>query len=224
MLAFPDQPLSDAQLERFSLCFGPFGDDPFIAPIPGSEHVIAIRRAADGTAPLFAENWHTDWRFQARPPSGTCLYGITIPPHGGDTLYANQHAALDAMPAVLRTQLEGRQAIHSARGGYAPQGMYGEADKRGDRSMDIPPSEAAMATQLHPIIRPHPQHGTRCASGSGGHLLALDGMTHHAAPGPLPHRPARPAPAAVGGPPGGTGTRPRPAPAALGIARQPPQR
>jgi taurine dioxygenase len=176
VLAFPDQVLTDEQLERFTLWFGPFGNDPFIAPIPGSEHVIAIRRDADETAPLFAENWHTDWSFQARPPSGTCLYGITIPPHGGDTLYANQHAALDAMPAALRSRLEGRQAIHSARGGYAPKGMYGEADQQGDRSMDIRPSEAAMATQLHPIIRPHPETGRLGVFGCVGYMIGIDGM------------------------------------------------
>ena len=128
VLAFPDQSLDDDDLERFTLYFGPFGDDPYIAPIEGREHVIAIRRDADETAPLFAENWHTDWSFQARPPAGTCLYGITIPPHGGDTLYADQHAALDAMPAALRRRLEGKLAVHSARGGYAPSGLYGTAD------------------------------------------------------------------------------------------------
>lgn len=175
VLAFPDQSLSDDDLERFTLAFGPFGDDPFVAPIPGREHVIAIRRAADETAPLFAENWHTDWSFQARPPDGTCLYGITIPPHGGDTLYANQHAALDAMPAELRERLERRMAIHSARGGYAPSGLYGDAD-RAARSMDIRPSDDALATQLHPIIRNHPETGRPGIFGCIGYIIAVDGL------------------------------------------------
>ena len=35
VLAFPDQHLSDDDLERFTQYFGPFGDDPYIAPIPG---------------------------------------------------------------------------------------------------------------------------------------------------------------------------------------------
>jgi taurine dioxygenase len=176
VLAFPDQDLTDDDLERFTLCFGPFGDDPYIAPIAGRDHVIAISRRADETAPLFAENWHTDWSFQARPPAGTCLYGITIPPHGGDTLYADQHAALDAMPADLRARLTGRQAIHSARGGYAPSGMYGTADQRTDRSMDIRPAESAMATQLHPIVREHPETGRPGLFGCIGYVIGIDGM------------------------------------------------
>ena len=176
VLAFPDQHLDDDDLERFTLAFGPFGDDPYIAPIAGRDHVISISRRADETAPLFAENWHTDWSFQARPPAGTCLYGITIPPHGGDTLYADQHAALDAMPAELRSRLEGRMAVHSARGGYAPSGMYGDADRATDRSMDIRPSETAMATQLHPIVRAHPETGRLGLYGCVGYVIGIEGM------------------------------------------------
>lgn len=177
VVAFPGQSMTDDDLERFTLCFGPFGNDPFIAPIVGREHVIAIRRRADETAPLFAENWHTDWSFQERPPAGTCLYGITIPPVGGDTLYADQHAALDAMSADLRSRLEGRMAVHSARGGYAPSGMYGEADQRTDRSMDIRPSETAMATRLHPIIRAHPETGRLGVFGCIGYIIAIEGLS-----------------------------------------------
>ena len=177
VLAFPEQTMTDDDLERFSVCFGPFGDDPFIAPIAGRDHVIAIRRRADETAPLFAENWHTDWSFQARPPAGTCLYGITIPPHGGDTLFADQHAAFDAMPQSLRARLTGRQAVHSARGGYAPAGVYGDADRIAGRSMDIRPSDAAMATQMHPIVRPHPETGRLGLFGCLGYVIGIDGLT-----------------------------------------------
>lgn len=176
VLAFPDQQLTDDDLERFSLYFGPFGDDPFIAPIAGRRHVIAISRTASETSPLFAENWHTDWSFQERPPAGTCLYGITIPPSGGDTLFADQHAALDAMPDDLRQRLAGRQAIHSARGGYAPSGMYGAVDQRTDRSMDIRPSDTAMATQVHAIVRDHPETGRAGVFGCVGYVIGIEGL------------------------------------------------
>lgn len=177
VLAFPDQAMTDDDLERFTQAFGGFGDDPFIAPIAGREHIIAVARNATETAPLFAENWHTDWSFQATPPSGTCLLGITIPPTGGDTLYADQHAALDAMPADLRGRLEGRLAIHSARGGYAPSGTYGDDDQQTDRSMAITPSDAAMATQTHPIIREHPETGQLGLFGCIGYIIGIEGMS-----------------------------------------------
>ena len=125
VLIFPDQVMTDDDLERFTRYFGEFGEDPFIAPIDGREHVIAVERRADEKAPVFAEVWHSDWSFQATPPSGTCLYALTIPPVGGATGFINQHKALAAMPASLRERIEGRQAIHSAATGYAPDGLFG---------------------------------------------------------------------------------------------------
>jgi len=178
VLAFPDQKLTDDQLEAYTLQFGPFGDDPFIAPIPGREHIIAVKRTANETAPIFAETWHTDWSFQVTPPAGTCLYGITIPPSGGDTMFTNQHAALDAMPADLRDQLEGKMAIHSAKGAYSPKGFYGEQDK--GRSMDIRPSDEADATHTHPVIRTHPETGQLGLFGCAGYITGFEGMNEEA--------------------------------------------
>jgi len=179
VLAFPDQTLTDDDLERFTLYFGPFGDDPFIAPIAGREHIIAVQRAADETAPIFAESWHTDWSFQATPPAGTCLYGIEIPPTGGDTLFVNQHAGLEAMPEEFRAELEGKMAIHSARNAYAPEGVYGAGDK--GRSMDIRPSDTAGKTQTHPIIRNHPETGRPAIFGSPGYIVGIERMDDAAA-------------------------------------------
>lgn len=175
VLAFPDQPMSDDDLERFTLYFGPFGEDPFIAPIPGREHIIAVRREADEQSPVFAETWHTDWSFQKIPPAGTCLFAIMIPPVGGDTLFANQHLALEQMPNDLRAKLDGKIAIHSARGAYSKGGVYGEADKNA-RSMDIRPSDDAQAEQLHAIIRAHPETGRLGIYGCAGYITGFAGM------------------------------------------------
>ena len=46
VLAFPDQRIGDDDLERFTLAMGGFGEDPFIAPIPGRQHIIAVQRDA----------------------------------------------------------------------------------------------------------------------------------------------------------------------------------
>lgn len=175
VLAFPDQQLSDADLEAFTLRFGPFGVDPFFASIDGHPHVAAIQRLADETSSLFAENWHADWSFQEFPPDGTCLYGKVIPPVGGDTLYTNQQLALAAMPADLRDRLDGKLAVHSARGGYAPDGTYGDDDA--DRSMRIRPSESAYETQLHPFIRTHPETGAETLYSTIGYIIGIDGMS-----------------------------------------------
>ncbi len=175
VLAFPDQQLTDSDLEAFTLRFGPFGDDPFFAAIDDHPHIAAIRRRADETSSLFAENWHADWSFQEFPPDGTCLYGKVIPPVGGNTLYTNQQAALAAMPADLRAKIHGKVGIHSARGGYAPDGQYGDDDA--DRSMQIRPSDSAYATQLHPLIRTHPETGAETLYSTIGYIIGIDGMS-----------------------------------------------
>lgn len=175
VLAFPKQNISDDDLERFTLYFGGFGHDPFFDPIEGREHIAAIRRDADETSPLFAENWHSDWSFQEHPPAGTCLRSITIPPTGGDTLFSNQHAALDVMPPDLRAKLDGKIAIHSAQLAYAPDGAYGESDE--NRSMAIRPDESARETQTHPMIRAHPETGALGLFSCMGYIIGFEGMT-----------------------------------------------
>lgn len=174
VLAFPDQAMDEDDLERFTLAFGGFGDDPFFAPIPGRQHIAAIRREADEQSPLFAENWHADWSFQARPPAGTCLLAIDIPPHGGDTLFANQHRAWEALPPEQQARYADLIAIHSARLPYAPDGTYGSRDK--GRSMDIRPSEAALATQAHPLVPAHPETGRRGFYSTLGYIIGIAGM------------------------------------------------
>lgn len=176
VLSFPNQSMSDDDLERFTLYFGSFGDDPFIAPISGRQNIAAVKRTADEKVPIFADNWHTDWSFQLNPPAGTCLFGIDIPTKGGDTLFANQHLALYEMPETLRNKLEGKLAIHSAAIPYSPTGGYGDKDRELGRSMDIRASDEAMAKQLHPIIRNHPETGKEGIFGTIGYIVGIEGM------------------------------------------------
>jgi taurine dioxygenase len=174
VIFFPGQRLEITDLERFAQAMGPFGEDPYIAPIPGHAHVVQVKREPDETTPIFAESWHSDWSFLPCPPAGTVLYGNVIPPTGGDTLFANQYLAWDELPADLRRAVHGRMGIHSARRGYAPQGMYGERDK--GRSMAIRWSETAMRTRVHPIGRVHPETGRTALFVSPGYTIGIEGM------------------------------------------------
>ena len=175
VLVFPDQELTDDDLERFTLDFGPFGEDPFFESIDGHPHIAAIHRAADETSPLFADSWHADWTFQEFPPDGTCLYGKVIPPVGGDTHFTNQELALARMPAELRDRIDGLDAVHSARRAYAPDGLYGEADTE-PRAMRIVVSDEAYATQTHPLVRTHPETGAPTLYSTFGYIIGIEGM------------------------------------------------
>ena len=174
VIAFPDQRLEIADIERFASYLGPNGEDPYIAAIPGHPHVVQVKRDADEKTPLFAESWHSDWSFLPQPPAATVLYGNVIPPVGGDTLFSNQYAAWDALSASMKTLLQDRQGIHSARRGYSPQGAYGERDV--GRSMAIRYGDSAMKTQLHPLGRGHTETGRTALFVSPGYTIGIEGM------------------------------------------------
>ena len=57
VLAFPGQPMTHDDLERFTRYFGPFGEAPFIAPLPDRPHIIEVKRGADEKASVFAAAW-----------------------------------------------------------------------------------------------------------------------------------------------------------------------
>ena len=174
VVAFPDQPLEIVDIERFATGMGPNGEDPYIEAIPGHPRVVQVRREADEKAPIFAETWHSDWSFLKAPPAATVLYGNIIPPKGGDTLFADQYAAWDGLPSATKALLKDKKAIHSARKGYARDGMYGEKDK--GRSMAIKYGDSALKTQLHPLARPHTETGRLALYVSPGYTIGIDGI------------------------------------------------
>lgn len=174
VLALARQQMDDDALERFTIAMGGFGEDPFFAPIKGRQNIAAILREADETSPLFAENWHSDWSFLAEPPSGTCLLAVDIPPTGGDTLFANQIAAFNALTPERQEFLRALTAIHSAQLAYAPDGSYGEKDT--GRSMDIRPDESARATQTHPLVQRHPETDEEALYSTLGYIIGIEGM------------------------------------------------
>ena len=174
VIAFPGQPMEIGDIERFATYMGPNGEDPFIEAIPGHPRVVQVRREADEKTPIFAETWHSDWSFLKSPPAGTVLYGNVIPPVGGDTLFANQYAAWDGLSGPMKARLKDKKAVHSARRGYAKDGMYGEKDK--GRSMAIRFGDAALKTRLHPLARPHSETGRLALFVSPGYTIGIDGM------------------------------------------------
>ena len=174
VVAFPNQDLSFDQFERIALRFGPFGVDPYLRGLADHPHIVEVKREADETTPIFAEGLHSDWSFLPSPPAATMLYARVIPPVGGDTLYANQYAAFDALSAEMKQRLAGLKGIHSARRGYAKEGQYGTKDV--GRSMDIVSSDDALATHNHPLIRHHPETGRPALFVSPGYTIGIAGV------------------------------------------------
>ena len=127
VLIFPDQNLTDDDLENFTLAFGEFGDDPFFGHIDGHQNIAAIQRDPNETTPIFAEVFHTDWSFLDIPPA-VHVYGIIILPKVA-TLLFGLVKAYENLPSQLK-DVDSPIAIHSAELGYAPTGAYGKRIKK----------------------------------------------------------------------------------------------
>lgn len=174
VLVFPNQPLELEALEAFTLALGDFGDDPFIAPMQDHPNVLEVRREPDEKAGNFGAGWHSDWSFQACPPSGTILHSKIIPPVGGDTLYADTHRAWEALSSTMQSMLEGLRAIHSAALPYGPKGIFSKDTEH--RSMQILVSEEAEKTEIHPLVRTHPVTGRKALFVNPVYTVAIEGL------------------------------------------------
>jgi len=85
---------------------------------------------------------------------GSLLHAQELPRDGGDTLFANQHAAWDSLPAPLKKAVQGRRAEHS----YLKQ--YEELRRRNPWR---PPLTEAQVREVppawHPVVRTHAGNG-----------------------------------------------------------------
>ena len=174
---FPDQPLNHEQLAQFTLSFGQFGDDPYVKAIEEHENILEVRRDPDEDVAPFGGGWHSDWSFQATPPSATILHSKVVPPIGGDTWYADGLAAYDRLDQKVKEEIDDLTAIHSARRPYSHEGYL---QSRGpERSMTILPSEKAMETQEHPLVRTHPESGEKILWINLVYTLSIKELSEH---------------------------------------------
>jgi taurine dioxygenase len=118
--------------------------------MPGFPELFVIHTQRDSKV-ANGEFWHSDVSCDEEPPLGTMLQIHTLPAIGGDTLFANMHAAYEALSAPMKQLLEGLSARHESehvyRGRYSDRGVE-------DRDKVYP-----RAT--HPVIRTHPETGRK---------------------------------------------------------------
>jgi taurine dioxygenase len=170
---FPDQPLDHDQLEAFTLQFGGFGVDPYVAPLADRPHILEVRREPDEKTSPFGAAWHSDWSFQETPPAATILHAKVVPPQGGDTLYADGVAAYEALDARMKAKIAPLKTIHSAARSYGTKGFY--AGEEGRKGMTILPSAEAEKTFVHPQVRTLVD-GRRALFVNPTYTLAVDGL------------------------------------------------
>jgi alpha-ketoglutarate-dependent taurine dioxygenase len=122
----------------------------------GSAHVLSLA----ATKGMAANSWHTDVTFVDRVPAISILRGVTIPPYGGTTNWANTATAYDALPAPLKALVDGLWAVHTNEFDYARES---EDDNEGpDRdALDRRQFRSTRFATEHPVVRVHPETGER---------------------------------------------------------------
>jgi len=182
VIFFRDQDITSEQHIAFARRFGPLEIHP--ATPKDQEHREVLRIAHGPDSRGRENNWHSDVTWREEPSLGSVLRAIEVPEYGGDTLFANQYDAWDALPPSLKSTLAGRNGIHSARRGYARDGLYGENDK--GRSMSIIYNDTALRTRMHPLARKHPETGRTALFASMGYTIGIEGLPEDEAH-PLKH-------------------------------------
>jgi taurine dioxygenase len=175
VVAFPDQPLSLDALEAFTQQIGPFGEDPFIKPMPGRPNVLELRREPDEKATNFGAGWHSDWSFQATPPAATILRSEVVPPVGGDTLFCDASRAWEALSPPMQRLLMPLRAVHSAARPYGSKGVFARETEK--RTLQIISSPEAEKIQVHPLVRTHPVTGRKALWVSPVYTVGIEGMS-----------------------------------------------
>ncbi len=147
------QALEPSQQSAFSSRLGQFGEVPFIATMDEFPEVIRVVKEADeGSAFNFGGAWHSDFSFQAEPPSFTILSAVDVPTWGGDTCFASMTAAWNGLHAPMQDRLRQLNAVHSARDAYSPKM---QALHTGMSGMHIVCDESANEFVVHPLVPRH---------------------------------------------------------------------
>jgi taurine dioxygenase len=169
---FRDQEIDTAQQKAFARRFGPIFLHPNFATVMEDPEVVMVRREP-GDVSYVGEDWHTDTTMCAEPPMGAILYGIDVPEYGGDTMFANQYLAYDALSPTMKRLLDGLRAVHSDIGIAGPQASRNKL--RSTKNRDD--SGWRETRSVHPIVRTHPETGRKCLFVNHSYTIGIEGMT-----------------------------------------------
>lgn len=172
VLAFRGQAMTPEQQMAFGRRFGDLDTHPFVEGSRDHPEVLDIVTEPNDRM-NFGGGWHTDVTFLPEPDLGSILYAIEVPPVGGDTLFANQHLAYEALSDTMKSMLHGLTAIHTAAMQYSPGGLSTRSN-----AMETKNAERAADTVEHPVVRTHPESGRKSLYVNRAFTARIRGLRH----------------------------------------------
>jgi len=105
----------------------------------------------DGKRIVVGAHWHSDDSYKAVPCSLTMLYGVAVPPTGGDTQFTNMYAAYDDLSAEMKQRIAPLRVMHKY-----------DSPRKGTRVAKLAAEEALEVPDVtHPLVRTHPETGRK---------------------------------------------------------------
>jgi taurine dioxygenase len=179
--------LNHADQEAFTLRFGPFGTDAYTTGLPEHPDLQPLIKEADTRVKMiFGEGWHTDSPFLDRPPSISLLYGVDIPPYGGDTIWSNTALAYDclsagmkALLAPLKVHMSAINVLDEIDHQNRENGETSQA-RIGNMELDLE-RQSMIDGAFHPLIRTHPVTGDKALYVEQTYSHGIEGLTNEEA-------------------------------------------
>ena len=175
VLFFREQQLSPQQQLDVTRRFGPILRVPYIKHLDAYPDIIAVLKEADERKiSTFGGTWHSDFSFLDTPPSLTLLYALELPPLGGDTLWASQYAAYDALSKGMQQMLDPLRAVQTAW----PHGTKGPGPGTAvSRSVGMVRNDPSADREvLQPVVRVHPVTGRKALFVNPVYTQRFEGM------------------------------------------------
>ena len=100
-------------------------------------------------------NMHADDTFKEVPSKMSLLYGVDMPPAGGDTFWINTEAAYKALSEPMQQMLDQLTAVHDLASTFGLN-SWGNPDHKMRQTIEehYPPVE-------HPVVSVHPETGRK---------------------------------------------------------------
>jgi taurine dioxygenase len=167
---FRGQDLTSAQFMDVAGRFGEPVEYPMVAGIAGFPKIIQVAKLEHERV-NFGGVWHTDTAYLEQPPMGTMLLAREVPPTGGDTIFANQYLAYDALSDGMKHVLEGLVGINSSSKADVTK-------TREDRVKDSPNlAKRRDYAAEHPVVRTHPETGRKALYVNCAHTVRFKDWT-----------------------------------------------
>src|SRR6266436_5300297 len=147
-----DQKVTPQQQLAFAKKFGDPIEYPQLKGLPESPMITPVVKL-EHERNNFGGIWHSDTTYLTEPPMGSMLLAREVPPYGGDTMFANQYLAYEALSDGLKKTLDEMKGVSSS--------AKADVSKPREDRMKAAGQELKVLTAAHPIVRTHPETGRK---------------------------------------------------------------